>query len=137
VATFDEYMAAAGRAHAAGDTDAARTLVQAAMRARAEPVAPPSVPETPIVPEPPGEPVAPPVAPPVDAPTFDVGEARIVETEAELPGFEIPPEPSLPVTRERPRPASFEREEETAARIRELVDERIRTATRSNDYRRP
>ena len=98
------------------------------MRARAEPVAPPSVPETPTVPEPPPEPVAPPVAPPVDAPTFDVGEARIVETEAELPGFEIPPEPSLPVTRERPRPASFEREQETAARIRELVDERIQSA---------
>ncbi len=124
MATFDEYMSAARRADQAGDEDAARRLVQAAMRARAEPVAPPSVPETPIVPEPPSEPVA----PPVDAPTFDVGEARIVETEEELPGFEIPPEPSLPVTRERPRPASFEREEETAARIRELVDERIQSA---------
>ncbi len=128
MATFDEYMSAARRADQAGDEDAARRLVQAALRARAEPVAPPSVPETPIVPEPPSEPVAPPVAPPVDAPTFDVGEARIVETEEELPGFEIPPEPSLPVTRERPRPASFEREEETAARIRELVDERIQSA---------
>jgi fructose-specific component phosphotransferase system IIB-like protein len=118
MASFEEYMNAARRADKAGDEAAARRLVQAALRVRETPVAAPTVPETPTVPEPAPVPVAAPVA----APTFEVGEAAVVETEEELPGFDLPRErrPTLP--------AEFAPVEETERRLAELVDKRVQEA---------
>ena len=126
MATFDEFMQAARRADAAGDEDAARRLVQAAVKVRdtaperpvAEPVAPEST-----------EPLAVEYATQDEAvPTFELeGGPQTVETEAELPPFELP--------RQEPErlPATFRPVEETRKGIEELVDERVQAILEERD----
>ena len=126
MATFDELMQAARRADAAGDEAAARRLVQAAVKVRdtapERPVAEPEAPE-------PAEPLAVEYATQDEAvPTFEIeGGPQTVETEADLPPFELP--------RQEPErlPATFRPVEETRKSIEELVDERVQAILEERD----
>ncbi len=115
--TFDEYMRAAGRADAAGDTEAARQLVRAAVQERERAAQTPAIAPVPVAPT--IDPVVEPEPVQAELPTFEVGEARVVETEADLPDAFLP--------RQEPGrlPATFESPEETAERIADLVAEGV------------
>jgi len=122
-------MRAAGRADAAGDTEAARQLVRAAVQERERAAQMPAIPPAP--PTPTVDPV--PAPQPVQGalPTFVVNEpedeVQVVATEAELPGAFLP--------RQEPGrlPATFESPEETAERIAALVDERLQRRLEERD----